>query len=373
MKAAFSICGIALSAAILSGCHAGETSRPDPVESATARLVASRQVQIPSGIRATGAVHAKESAIISAQVVGRIEQILVREGDTVRPGQTLVILDRAVLQQSADQAHAALAAAQNQQATAQSNAALTASTLARYKQLQSEKSVSPQEMDEVSRRAEAAQAQFEAAQAQTRAAQAQSGSAQTMLGYAHLKAPFAGLVTSRTADPGTMAAPGVPLLQIDRAGPLQLHVTVDESSIATVHTGAKLEATIDGITEPVKGTAAAIVPVADPASHSFLVKIDLPATAQLRAGMYGSVSFSSSMRSAILVPSSAIVMRGSLNCAYAIDGQSVARLRYLTLGAAQGNFVEVLSGVSAGEQLIDAPADRDYAGKRITPQSGGRP
>ena len=92
------------------------------------------------------------------------------------------------------------------------NAALTASTLERYKQLESEKSVSPQEMDEVSRRAEAAAANLEAARAQTDAARAQESGARTTMSYTRLVAPFAGVVTARMADPGTMAAPGVPLL-----------------------------------------------------------------------------------------------------------------------------------------------------------------
>ena len=68
-----------------------------------------------------------------------------------------------------------------------------------------------------------------------------------------------------------------------------------------------------------------------------------------------------------LIPRSAVVARGSLNCAYVLDGQGIAQLRSITLGAEQGNLVEVLSGVSAGEKLVDAPADRDLAGKRIEP------
>ena len=64
-------------------------------------------------------------------------------------------------------------------------------------------------------------------------------------------------------------------------------------------------------------------------------------------------------------------MTGVQTCAlpiYVLDPQGIAQLRYLTLGAAQGNLVEVLSGVSPGEQLVDDPADRDIAGKRIEVQ-----
>ena len=373
MKMFVSGCLLAATAAGIAGCHGGEATQAATVETVAARVVESRQQQIPAGLRATGTVHAKDTALISAQLMGRIEQVLVREGDTVCAGQTLAILDGAALRESAAQAQAGMIAAQNQETAAQSNASLAASTLARYKQLEAEKSVSPQEMDEVTRRAEAAEAQLDAAHAQSEAARAQAKGAQTMLGYTRLSAPFAGIVTARMADPGTMAAPGVPLLQVDRSGALQLQVTVDESAIGSVRLGMKTEASIDGLAQPLAGGVAEIVPAADPASHSFLVKIDLPSSSQLRAGMYGSANFASGTRAAILIPRSAVVVRGSLDCAYVLDGQGIAQLRYLTLGATYGDLVEVLSGMAAGEQLVDAPEDRNFTGKRIEIQSGVRP
>jgi len=187
-----------------------------------------------------------------------------------------------------------------------------------------------------------------------------------MMSYTRLVAPFAGVVTARMADPGTMASPGVPLLQVDRAGALQLQASVDESAIGAIHKGMKVQVTVDGGSSAnLAGTVAEIVPVADPSSHSFLVKIDLPSSIQLRAGMYGTAMFSNGTKQAILIPRSAVVSRGSLSCAYVLDSQGIAQLRYLTLGAPQGDLVEVLSGVSAGEKLVDAPSDRDLAGKRI--------
>jgi RND family efflux transporter MFP subunit len=260
-------------------------------------------------------------------------------------------------------------AAQSAQVAAQTNAALALSTLDRYKQLQSQKSVSPQEMDEVSRRSEAAAANLEALRAQSDEARAQERGARAMMSYTRLVSPFAGLITARMADPGTMAAPGVPLLQVDQAGALQLYATVDESAISVIHKGMKTPVAIGGDSSPkIAGVVAEIVPAADPSSHSFLVKIDLPSSAQTRAGMYGTAEFANGTKQAILIPRSAIVSRGSLSCVYVLDSRGIAQLRYLTLGAAQGNLVEVLSGVSAGEKLVDAPSDRDLAGKRIEVQ-----
>lgn len=365
MKMLLSGCLLAASAALVAGCHSNETAPKVPVETVPAHVVESSQQQMPTELRATGTIHARETAAIAAQVMGRVQQVLVHAGDTVHAGQPLVVIEGAALRASAAQAKAAVAAAQNQQTAAESNAKLATSTLARYKQLQAEKSVSPQEMDEVTRRAQAAEAQMDAAKAQTKAAEEQASAAQTMLGYTRIVAPFNGVVTARMADPGTMAAPGVPLLQVDRTGALQLQVTVDESAIGAVHMGRKTPVSIDGAPKQLEGAVAEIVPAADPTSHSFLVKINLPSSSKLRAGMYGSAMFPTGTHEAVVVPRSAVVERGSLECAYVLDSQGIAHLRYVTLGAVHGNLVEVLSGITGGERIVDTPEDRDFAGKRI--------
>jgi RND family efflux transporter MFP subunit len=375
MKSLFWASLLAASAGIMAGCHGHETvETPGNVQTVQARVVESRQQQVPRTLQSTGTVHARETAIVSAQVLSRIEQVLVHEGDSVRAGQTLIVLDGAALESQLKQAEAGVTAAENGQISAQTSSALATSTLARYKQLESEKSVSPQEMDEISQRAAAAAASLNAARAQTDAARAQVNGARTTMGYTRLVAPFAGVVTARTADPGTMAAPGMPLLQVDQAGALELDATVDESAIATVYKGMKVSVSIDGEgATATSGRVAEIVPAADPSTHSFLVKIELPVSSQARAGMYGTAGFSNGVRNAILIPRSAVVTRGSLNCVYVLDSQGIAQLRTVTLGANQGGLVEVLSGISAGEKLIDAPADRDLAGKRVEGGTGVQP
>ena len=96
---------LAASAAVTAGCHGGEaaatTGAPQTVH---AQVVESRQQEIPVNLRSTGTVHSRETAVISAQVMGRIQQILVREGDSVRAGQALVTLDDAALRSQVVQA-----------------------------------------------------------------------------------------------------------------------------------------------------------------------------------------------------------------------------------------------------------------------------
>jgi RND family efflux transporter MFP subunit len=357
---------LGLAAGSVLGCKPVEPEQPAAVETVQARIVTSRQEQAVETLKATGVLHARESAILSAQVMGRVRAVLVHEGDSVRAGQTLVILDDASLQSAYEQAGAGVHAAEDQEIAAQTSADLAASTLARYQQLQAQKSVSPQEMDEVWHKAQAAAAQLDAQRAQTNAIRAQQAGARIMLGYARVSAPFAGVVTARMVDPGALASPGVPLVQIDRSAPLQLQATVAESAIASVHTGMKVAVSVDGArTADASGTVAQIVPAADASSHSFLVKIDLPGSSALRAGMYATAEIPTGTREAVLVPRSAVVIRGSLPCAYVLDKINVAQLRYVTLGASQADEVEVLSGISRNERLVDDPLDRDLAGKQI--------
>src|SRR5579863_1745399 len=151
---------------VLAGCHHGTASVN--AESATVtdlQLAEARTGQIPETSPLVGTVQAKESASLSAQVVGRVNAVLVREGDSVRAGQILVRLDNTQAQAGVDQAQGSVGAAQHQLEAAKAQAALAASTLQRYQILRDQKSVSPQEFDEVSRRSEEASAQLASAQA----------------------------------------------------------------------------------------------------------------------------------------------------------------------------------------------------------------
>lgn len=353
---------------LFSGCsHSSAPPAAAPAVVA-AQVVRSVSAAEPQSIPATGTLRAKETANISAQVPGQIRRVLVQAGDQVRAGQLLVVLDDAATRSALDQANAAAEAASRQQAAAQSEASLAAATLARYQMLKKENSVSAQEFDEVQKRSQAAQLRVESYAAQTQQAQAAVAGARTQLGYSTLRAPFAGVVTARLADPGTLASPGVPLLQLDGGGPLQVITTVNESMIGSVRVGMKVPVAIDGTPGTVNGTVAQIVPAADPASRSFQVKLDLPVAKNLHAGMYATAEFPGATRQTILAPRTAIAMRGSLACVYAVGTDGIALLRYVTLGGTHDNEVEILSGLSAGETLVNNPGDRDLAGKRIEAQ-----
>jgi membrane fusion protein, multidrug efflux system len=108
-----------------------------------------------------------------------------------------------------------------------------------------------------------------------------------------------------------------------------------------------------------------IVPAADAATRSFVVKVELPVDRALRSGLFGRARFARGERSALLIPRSAVVERGQLQGIYVLDLNRIAGLRYITLGKPSAGQVEVLAGLQAGETLIVDPGSRELSGKKV--------
>jgi multidrug efflux pump subunit AcrA (membrane-fusion protein) len=142
---------------------------------------------------------------------------------------------------------------------------------------------------------------------------------------------------------------------------------VDESELRQVRLGQASPVTIDALGNvQLSGKVVQIVPAADPASRSFLVKVGLPADARLRSGLFGRARFPRGERSVLLIPRASLVERGQLQGIYVLDANQIAGLRYVTLGKSTGETFEVLSGLQDGEKLVAAPGNRELGGKRIS-------
>jgi RND family efflux transporter MFP subunit len=190
-------------------------------------------------------------------------------------------------------------------------------------------------------------------QLKSKIAQAEQGvaSAAVMKGYAEVRAPFDGVVTEKTAEPGNLAAPGQPLMTVERAGGFRLEASVEESRLGTVRPGQTVAVALDALGTELKGRVAEVVPAVDAASRTFLAKIDLPASPQIRSGVFGRARFELQPKQGITVPPAAVVERGQLTSVYVADAGR-ARSRLVTLGAQAANRVEVLSGLAPGDNVI---------------------
>jgi RND family efflux transporter MFP subunit len=137
-------------------------------------------------------------------------------------------------------------------------------------------------------------------------------SAEIMRGYALIAAPFSGIVTQKSVEPGNLAAPGTPLMTIEREGAYRMEVSVEESRLPAMRLGQPVTISIDALGRTISGRISEIVPAVDAASRAFTVKVDLPPLAQLRSGLYGRALFPLGSRQVIAVPEAAVEHRGQL-------------------------------------------------------------
>jgi RND family efflux transporter MFP subunit len=354
----------------LAGCSDAKPAAPAvPEKVHGVAVIQVQKAALPDVVEATGTVRAALSAQLASQVMGTITRVNVHEGDRVRRGEVLVAIDQAQQQAAFAGANAGLQASQESIAAADADYALAESTLKRYQMLYDKKSVSPQEFDEVKTRLAAAKARRDAAHAGRTQAEAGVASATTAMSFTKVRAPFDGIITAKLAEPGAMAAPGVPLLSIEDPSRFRLEAQVDESKIGAVKLGESVPVVIDSLgDQPITGRVVQIVPAADPGSRTFTVKVDLPANPQMRTGLFGRAQFARGQHDAIAVPKTAVLSRGQLQAVYVIGAGQLASLRFVTLGATSGEQVEVLSGLQSGDRIVSKPGELELSGKQIEAQ-----
>jgi RND family efflux transporter MFP subunit len=358
---------LSLSLMWLAGCggppeHAPKAAEKAPAAAATITIA---PVEWADTFEALGTVRARTAATVSSRVMGYVQDVRAREGDHVSAGQTLVVIEARDLETGQRQAQARLEEARNAMpetdgaiASAEAQLELAQTTLRRMQDLLEKRSVSQQEFDEAAARVKVAQAGFEMAQAKKRQlaekirqADQAVEHASIQRGYAEVKAPFAGRVTARRVEPGTLAAPGVPLLEIEQEGSFRLEASVEESRLSSVQRGQVTRIRLDAVDAPLQGRVGEIVPVVEESSRAFTVKIDLPPNPALRGGLFGRAEFAAGKRQVVAVPQAAIATEGQVRSVMVADS-GLARSRLVTLGATRGDLIEVLSGLRAGDRVI---------------------
>jgi len=354
----------------LAGCSSEKThTAPSPETVRNVSVLAVQQADVPDLLEAVGTVRAAQTSEVASQMIGNIVEIRADEGDHVQRGQVLAVIDDSQPRAAVDRSTAADLAAQQQLVGADSDLALAESTLKRYQNLYEKKSVSPQEFDEVKAREQAAFARRDMAKAGQAQAQAALSQARTSLDYTRIRAPFDGVVTEKKADSGTLASPGMPIFTVEDVRRYRLEATVNENDLRYVRTAQQVSVAIDALDNAgLNGKVVQIVPAADSASRTFLVKIELPTDTRLRSGLFRRAQFSRGKRQSLLIPRSAVVERGQLLGIYVLDQNKIASLRYITLGKPSGEDVEVLAGLQYGERLVAKPGAVDLNGKRIEVQ-----
>lgn len=358
--------------ALLSACGqeiAPGTSAPGAGQTIKAPVAEAVISQEPAYYEAVATINARTASTISSKLMGAVQAIHVNEGDRVKAGDPLITIDARTVKSQREQAEAALREARRAETSAVSarDAAaaasqLATSTLARYRPLLQEKSVSQQEFDEVDSRGRQAKAAFAQADAMVEAARSRIQQAEAAVRQASLAerdaqviSPYDGQVVARMVDEGDLASPGTPLLTIEQEGLFCADLLLPERYIQSVAVGAAVKVRVPALGDvEANGQVGRIVPAADAQSRSFEVKVAMPEALDLKSGMFARVFIPVGGTGGLLVPAAAVVSEGQLTGLFIVDEQQIAHFRLVRIGKNYGDRVEVLSGLSAGQRYIPA-------------------
>lgn len=327
---------------VTMACGGREAAKAMDSGSVQARLAKAEMVTAPTTVELYGTVEAGRSVAVSSRVMAAVTAVPVNAGDAVKAGQVLVEIDPQTAKGQEAQARGALAQAQAAQAMASRN-------FERFKALHEKGAASDLELDMV-------RMQHEQSLGAVQQAQGAVEAASSVARESRVVAPFAGRVVSRMVEVGDLAAPGRPLVMLESEKGRRLAVAVPESAVmaAGLRSGGEVNVTIDGFGQGrvLAGKVAEMSPGADPAAHTFLVKLDL-GDVEVATGATGRARLTTGQRQAVEVPRQAVLTSGGLSLVVVRDAQGLARTRAVTLGAALGGEkAEVLSGLRGDEDVL---------------------
>ena len=191
------------------------------------------------------------------------------------------------------------------------------------------------------------------------------------MSHTRILSPVDGIVTSKPADIGLMASPGSHLMTVEDGSLYRLEALVEESRVGRIRLGDPVSVSIDALgQESMAGRVSEIVPALDPASRSTIVRIDLPnpgSSPALRTGLFGQVQYRMGTWLALTVPAQSVLERGQLTFVYVLDPSKTARMRLIQTGRRYGERIEVLSGLSQGDQVILEPLSAIKDGAAVEP------
>lgn len=320
-----------------------------------------------------GTVESHEVASIAPQLMAKVKEVKVQEGDEVSHHQVLCVLDDSEVDAKLAEVKAAVRSVTKAMEVAQAGkmaaqANLTAATAhhGRFNRLFSEGSFTQKELDDVNAGYEAAragvlqaEAQIAALEAQRKQAEAGLRTAEIYQDYSVIKAPFDGRVVRKMVDVGNLAAPGHPVFVIEKRV-YRFAVPVEET--VSIQKGQTVNVEVDAIGWADQLTASEVVPSVDPMSRTYTVRVNLPEVPGLKAGMFGRATFAIGQGAeSIYIPAHAVKRWYQFTGVYVVGEDSKAHLRFVRLGRSMDSQVEIIAGLKPGERIalnkLDEVAD----------------
>jgi RND family efflux transporter MFP subunit len=325
-----------------------------------------------SVLDATGYVVARRMATVSSKITGKVREVLIEEGQHVDAGQVLATLDPVDANAQRDLAMAQLDSARSQSGSVQAQLREAEANATRLGTLARQQLVSKSQYDQAIAQRDSLRAQLVTSQRNAQVANDQLRIAGHGVDNTVVRAPFAGVIVAKAAQPGEIVSPLSAGGGFTRTGigtivdmdSLEVEVDVGEAYIGRVQPKMPTEATLNAYPDwKIPGEVIAIIPTADRGKATVKVRVSLnQKDARIVPDMGVRVSFLEAAKPAtakqpqgVRVPSAAIVQRGGHDVAFALKDDNTVEQRDLKIGIAMGDDRQILSGLSAGDSVVLDP------------------
>ena len=321
---------LASALAVVAGCAkhpATEAATAAALPPVKVRVAVVHTENVGTVTEVTGTIRPVQRAQIAAKVMGTIDDLPITLGQKVRAGDLLVKISAGEITARVAQAQAQLNVARRDLERERDLLTKSASTADLVRGLED---------------------RFAMTQAMMR-------EAEVMLSYATVRAPFDGVVARKLANPGDLAAPGQPLLEIEGLAGFQVEAAVPDSLASKLVAGTALAVDVPAAGLNFTGTLAELSSAADANAHSVLAKISIPAGTAVRSGQFARVQLSGAPVKTLLAPAAAVSVLGQMERMFVVGDGHRAVLRLVKTGATRGDRVEILAGLDDGERVVVAP------------------
>lgn len=336
---------------------------------------------------ATGYVIARREATVSAKITGRLAEVLIEEGDRVNDGQVLARLDDRDARAQLQLAKARLGAAKARIADLAAQREEARRDLNRQEALSARGATAEQTLDNARTKLARLDAQLQAQRAEIEVTEAQLHIARVELDNTIIRAPFAGVITAKTAQPGEMVSPisagggftRTGICTIVDMSSREIEVDVNEAYINRVESGQPVEAVLDAYPQwKIPAEVIAIIPTAERSKATVKVRIAIKQLdSRILPDMGVRVSFLAERKAdrsgppaGVVVPATAVVQRDGNDVVFVVNRRR-AHQRVVTTGQSYGDLRQIGSGLEPGERIVRDPTAELTDGIWVETKSSG--
>ncbi len=359
-----SVIAVVIITAVLStGC--GKETEQHAIKRQKISGVTTTQVQFTPAdayYDTTGNVAAKTTSLVSSRVMGSVISVKVKEGDSVRTGDILAVLDNRDAVQRTTAAEAAVAEAEHARDAAAQQRSLADITYQRYKNLHDERVISRQEFDQVQAQKNVAEAESSRVNQMLNRTRANLEEARVQSAFFQVRSPISGIVTEKLIQTGILATPGMHLFTVEDNTQYKVEASIDAALVKQIAHQTLVQITSELTDTPLTGRITKIVPAIDPATRTFAIEITPERTSVFRSGTYVKVSIPMGKKKMLMIPQSAVSQRGQLTGVFVVEKENIVSYRLIKTGKVYNAQVEVLTGLADGETVIISGVEKAIDG-----------